>query len=88
MSIEHDTFSIDELFTPLQRVKSYNVLIVPTGSIKVSWFGLMKLIQIQTKLKSYSIHKPYISVAFSRYKSVFINIFVFFQKKIAEYKYR
>ena len=32
--------------------------------------------------------QPYISVAFSRYKCVSINIFVFFQNKIAESKYR
>ena len=31
--------------------------------------------------------KPYFSVAFSRYKSVSINIFVFFQNKIVESKF-
>ena len=36
----------------------------------------------------YFIHKPYISVAFPRYKSVSIDIFVFFQNKIVESKYR
>ena len=32
--------------------------------------------------------QPYISVAFSRYKSVSLSIFVSFQKKIAKSKYR
>ena len=34
----------------------------------------------------HSIYKPYISVAFSWYKNVSINIFVFFQYKIVESK--